>query len=259
MEKPKLETILEIYHDQITPPLEAMRQEMDREKLDQLAESIKKNGLIEPIILRWHNKHLEIVAGHRRFVANGMIGNSKIKCIVREMTDDEMVTQRAHENLVRADIDPVEEALYVAKLVGDDDTKIPTVAKMLGYSEQWIEDRLNILNYPDYFLLPLKAGKVTLGVAKALSQIEDDSYRKMFFDQAVRDGMKQWQADYCLAQWVGGVFKPGVEINPAEFVPESREQIVIRQRCAACGQIAETPNLENVFCHVTCPPTEKPA
>lgn len=259
MEKPQLDTLLEIYHDQITPPEEAMRQDMDRDELELLANSIKANGLLEPIILRWHNDRLEIVAGHRRFVANGMIGNSKIKCIVREMTDDEMMTQRAHENLIRSNIDPVEEAVYIAKLVGEDETKVPAVAKMLGYSESWVSDRLNILTYPDYFIGPLKAGKITLGVAKALAQIEDESYRKMFFDEAVRNGMRQWQADHVLNQYLEGVFKPGVDINPTDVIPETREKVIIRQRCAACGGIAETPNLESVFCHIKCPtePGEK--
>src|SRR3990167_8952993 len=184
MTKPQLDTIIEIYHDKITEPIDPMRTEFDRDKIYELAESIKKVGLIEPIILRWKNDKLEIVAGHRRFKANAIAGFVKIKCIVREMTNDEMMIQRAHENLIREDVDPVDQALYIGKLVGDDEAKIESVAKMMDKSIQWVEDRLRILTYPDYFLPSLNAGKIKLGVAKALSQIGDEVYRKMFFDNA---------------------------------------------------------------------------
>ena len=253
MEKPPLDSIIEIYHDQICEPCEAMRTDMDRDGLDELAASIKSNGLIEPIILRWHDGKLEIVAGHRRFKANGIAGFSKIKAVVREMTDDEMMTQRAHENLIRADVDPVDQAIYVGKLVGNDETKISSVAKMLGYSHQWVEDRLNILNYPEYFLLPLKENKVKLGVAKVLAQIDDDGYRKMFFDNAVRDGMTLWQAEYYLSQWKHGVLTPTEIIsttpsdNPRQSVPK------FRVKCAKCGEMAEEPNVTSVFIHNDCP------
>jgi ParB/RepB/Spo0J family partition protein len=257
MEKPQLNQLLEIYCDQISEPIEAMRTDMDRDSLYELASSIKANGLIEPIILRWHNERLEIVAGHRRFRANLIAGNSKIKCIVKEMTDEQMMIERAHENLVRQDIDPVDQAIYVAKMVGDDTSKVPEIAKMLGYSEQWVYDRLDILHYPEYFLEPLKSGKIKLGVAKFLAQIEDETYRSMFFDNALRDGMTVATAQYCYEQWKAGVFKP------TEIVEQARDGVVIRTpqlfkaRCAKCGTDAIEPNVTSVFVHMTCPDDEK--
>jgi ParB family chromosome partitioning protein len=247
------DTITEILADQIIEPVEAMRSSFDRDKLFELSESIRSQGLINPITVRPVADKFEIVAGNRRFRACGMAGIVRIPCVVRTMTDYEVYSLRAHENLFRDDIDPVDEALYIGKLVGDDEAKISQVAKMLNRSTQWVEDRLGILQYPDYFLQPLKDGQIKLGVAKLLAQIEDETYRNMFFSNALRDGMAIWQAEYYLSQWKAGVFKSGAEILPPGEGDKPQPTGKVRQRCAKCGGMAEDPNLTNVFVHITCP------
>ncbi len=256
MEPQKDQVVTLLMADQIIEPLEAMRTEFDRDKLYELAESIKQYGLINPITVRPNSGKYEIVAGQRRFRACGIASVVKIPCVIREMSDDELLSMRAHENLFRDDIDPIDEAIYVGKLVGDDETKIPTVAKSLNRSVQWVEDRLNILTYPDNFVPPLKAGKIKLGVAKALAQIEDEMYRNLFLDQAVRDGMNVWQADYYLAQWQNNVYQDSSEIQPPSEGERQGVVAKIRQRCEKCGDMAEAPNLQNVFIHVECPETK---
>ena len=260
---------------QIIEPVDPMRSDIDPEKISELADSIKKQGLINPITVRpvhsvsgnsecvfdlenpncnneQHIKY-EVVAGHRRFKACVVAGIFTIPSVVREMTDYEVFAMRAHENLFRDDVDPVDEALYIGKLIGDDDTKIVAVALTLNRSVQWVEDRLAILTYPDYFLPQLKAGKIKLGVAKALAQIGDEVYRKMFFDNAIRDGMTVWQADYFLAQWKGGIYKDSSEIVLPSDGPKNNQPAIIKQQCAKCGQMAVSPNLQNVFIHIECP------
>lgn len=246
--------ITEIFADKIIEPVDAMRSDFDSDKIIELSESIKKQGLINPITVRPAGDKFEIVAGHRRFMACVRIGVYKIPCVIREITDAEVFALRAHENLFREDVNPVDEALYIGKLVGEDESKVVSVADQLNRSVAWVEDRLAILTYPDYFLPSLKAGKIKLGVAKALAQIEDEMYRKMFFENAVRDGMTVWQAEYFLAQFKAGVFKPGVELSPADLNVENREPVIIKQICAKCGKMAIAPNLESVFVHVECPP-----
>lgn len=253
MDEKTKDQIKEIYADKILEPVEAMRTSFDRDKLYELSESIASQGLINPITVRPVGDKFEIVAGNRRFRACKMAGIILIPCVVRTMTDYEVLSLRAHENLFRDDIDPVDEAIYIGKLVGEDETKIVEVAKMVNRSQQWVEDRLGILQYPEYFLPPLKEGRVKIGVAKALAQIQDETYREMFFNNALRDGMAIWQAEYYLAQWKSGLFKAGAEIMPP--VDGDKPQTVgkVRQKCAKCGGIAEDPNLTNVFIHITCP------
>jgi ParB family chromosome partitioning protein len=261
MENKEIGKITEINIQDIIEPEDPMRSSFDEDKIAELAESIKKQGLINPITVRPVGDKFEIVAGHRRFKACIISKIYVIPCVIREMTDSEVFSMRAHENLFRDDVDPVDEALYIGKLIGEDDSKIPEIAGQLNRSVQWVKDRLEILTYPDYFLPNLKAGRIKIGVAKALAQVGDEVYRRMFFDTAIRDGMTVWQADYYLSQWQNGVFKYSSDILPAPVKSGENKPAVIRQQCAKCGQMAESPNLQNVFIHIECPNTEpeKPA
>ena len=113
------------------------------------------------------------------------------------------------------------------------------------------------MSYPDYFLPAIKNGKIKLGVAKALAQITDEYYRQMFFDNAIRDGMTAWTAEYYLSQWENGIFKRGEEIMPPDYTNNPNAQPKVRQQCAKCGEMAEDPNLTSVFIHKECPNATK--
>lgn len=275
MQNNEVVKITEILSHQIIEPVDPMRSEIDQQKINELSDSIKKQGLINPITVRpvhfagdqsdcvfdlensdcknLDHKKFEVVAGHRRFKACVVAGIFKIPAVVRNMTDYEVFSMRAHENLFRDDVDPVDEALYIQKIVGEDESKIAEVADQLNRSVAWVEDRLNILTYPAYFLPQIKFGKIKLGVAKALAQIYDEVYCKMFFDNAIRDGMTVWQADYILSQYQNGVFKESSQLVLPDSNPNSDLIAVVKQQCAKCGKIAIFPNLRNVFIHVECP------
>lgn len=268
--------IIEIYADRIDEPTDPMRSDMDRDKIDDLANSIKQQGLIQPITVRpvaphppgditftecqcedcrsGKNDRYEVVAGHRRFKACAIAGVVKIPCIVKELSDADVLAVRAHENLFRDDINPVDEAIYIGKIIGDDDEKIPDLARQLNRSVAWVHDRLNILTYPDYFLPAVRDKKISLGVASFLSAIQDEVYRKMFFDSAITNGMAVWQAEHYFRQWEAGIFKEGVEILPPEDGADRPPRALIKVNCARCGQVATEPNFHSVFVHLECPP-----
>ena len=248
-----VEDVKDIPIDEITDPENPMRSELDRETIFELAESIKREGLINPITVRPKGDRFEVVAGHRRFVACKLAGLSTISCVVRKLTDEQAVEIMVHENLERLDVDPVDEALLIGRLVGDDETKISETAKRLNRSELWVEDRLNILTYPDYMLPPLRSGRLKLGVAKWLATVEDDVYRHMWVDSAVNQGMTVLQAEVISRQAAAGLFAPSADIMPDTSKTGSHELAKARAICARCGQIAIDPNLRNVFIHVTCP------
>ena len=248
-----MDEIREIYADKIIDPVDPMRSDLDRDTIDELARSIKREGLINPITVRPAGDKFEVVAGHRRFRACMIAGEVKIQCMVKELTDEQVFEIRAHENLFREDVDPVDEAIYISKLIGEDDSKIKEVAERLNRSVQWVEDRLGIMFYPDYLVAAIKEKKISLGVAKWLGRIEDEVYRKMFIDRAIADGMPVWQAQYYFEQWNAGIYKNSADVLPPE--PGSNPSLVrkVQVRCERCGTIAEDPNLQSVFIHRECP------
>lgn len=262
-------------------PANPMRSEVDRDAVFELSESIKKHGLINPITVRpfcrqvtldgsTHNyekvcvrdKHIiayEVVAGHRRFMACKLAGLNELPCVVRELSDDESWSVMAHENLERQDIDPVDEALFLGRIIGEDELKIKEVSESLNRSPQWVASRLEILSYPDYFLLPIKKGEVRLGVARILAKIEDDYWRKHFFESSIRNGMSIPQAEYAFAQWNMGILASPVDVDldgapQATYTPKPASAI-----CSACRREAVEPNMQLVWVHLECPDEKEDA
>lgn len=251
--------IKEIYADQIDDPETPMRTDIDRVGILELAESIAREGLINPITVRPRQGRFEVVAGHRRFMACKAAGIVRIPCVVRDLSDERAAEVMAHENLHREDVDVVDQAINVGRLLSGDDANVDVVARRLNRSVAWVRSRLEILSYPDYFLPPLKRGVLKLGVASWLAQIEDDAWRRQYLDVAVNQGMSELQARYLHDQWKMGVIPPSDSILPPTEELRGGEPPAARATCAACGMLAIDPNLRNVFIHKECPdPSSSP-
>jgi ParB family chromosome partitioning protein len=242
----------EIPLSQINEPANPMRTDLDMDSIKELAASIATLGLLQAIVVRPVADRFEVVAGHRRLKAHQILGRETIKAVVRVMTDDELSEIMAAENLEREDIDPVDQALFIGRLMQLPDATIQGIAKRLNRSAPWVSDRLNILEYPEYLVVAIKLGKIKLGVAKWLGQIEDDAYRKMFVESAVRNGMSNLQAEYAYRQYEVGVMPSLDDIAAAGEALRTDEPVKMRALCARCGNNAFEPNLHMVWTHVDC-------
>lgn len=218
-----METIQEISIDMIDDPQNAMRTEIDRNGLWELADNIKQNGLINPITVRPKGERYEVVAGHRRLSACKIAGKIKIQCVVRDLDDNKTFEVMASENLERQDVDPVDEAIFISQFIEQTGKTVAEVAKSLRRSVAYVESRLSIGMMPDYLQGYLKTSQLKLGVALALAQIDNDNIRRVWTEQAVRDGVSVAQAEY----WLHGyrVNKlPGGELSeepPEGYTPDA--------------------------------------
>lgn len=248
-----LEDIKKIRSDFITDPAVPMRVELDKEKLWELAESIKMQGLINPITVRPVGDKFEVVAGHRRFKACQIVGIVEISCVVRELTDNQVFDIMAAENLERQDVDPVEEALFLYRLSNSGKVSVVDLARRMNRSIPWVESRLSIIDYPEYMQIALSAGTLKLGVAENLAGIIDDVYRRQYVDSAIKNGMSVLQSRYLKTQFDMGILIPSESFMPKDDELGMHEPALVRAPCARCGGIAVEPNLKNVFIHVDCP------
>ena len=234
--KKTMDKIQEIFTDQIDDPIDSMRSELDREKLFDLADNIKQNGLINPITVRPVGDHFQVVAGHRRLNACKIAGLIKIQCVVRELDDNKTFEVMAAENLERADVDPVDEANFLTKYLNKTGKSIPEVAKSVRRSVSYIENRLVVGRMPDYMQNYLKTGQIKLGVALCLFQITNDARRHVWVDMAVRDGISVAQAEYWLHGWKVNQL-PGGEMSdspPGGFTSDVPQ--IIMFECAIDGK-----------------------
>ena len=230
-----------------------MRTSIDDDAIKELAASIKNEGLINPITVRPNKDTYEVVAGHRRFLACRLVGLAAIPCVVRDLDNVQALEVMAHENLHRLDVDPVDEAIFIGRMINDLHYEIKDVAEKLGRSIVWVEDRLGILDYSEHMIKLVKEGKLKLGVAKHLAEIHDDLYQKMYVDQAVQYGMSVLQADYLQRQYEMGILIPVEKFAENVETINSNISVRVHAMCVKCGKLAEDPNLRNVFIHIECP------
>ena len=196
-----MENIKEIFTDKINLPSNNMREHIDRDEIFELAEDIKKNGLISPITVRPVGDAFELVAGQRRYLAHQVAGIIKIRCIVRELTDEQALAVMTSENLSRVDVNPIDEAKHVARLMQSNDNDIKKVCHLVGRGEKWVRDRMAIGEMPDYLQEFLGKKEIKIGVALILNQITDENTRRMWTLQAVRDGVNTQMAEYWLSDF----------------------------------------------------------
>ena len=232
----KNEKIQEIFTDEIDDPVNAMRGEIDRDSLFDLSANIKQNGLINPITVRPIGKRFEVVAGHRRLSACKIAGLIKIQCVVRELDDDKTFEVMAAENLERADVDPVDEAVFLTKYIEKTGKTIQEVAKSIRRSVSYIESRLAIGQMPDYMQNYLKNGSLKLGVALAIIQITDENMRRVWCEMAVRDGVSVAQAEYWVYGWKMNQLPGGVlsELPPTGYEKDTPQPVLFE--CAIDGK-----------------------
>lgn len=223
-----MDNIKSISIDLIDDPEFAMRSELDRNGLFDLADNIKQNGLINPITVRPKNSRYEVVAGHRRLSACKIAGMVKINCVVRELTDEQVFEIMTAENIERADVDPVDEAIHLSREIERTGKSTAELAKQIRRSVAYVESRLAIGAMPDYMQEYLKKGEMKIGVALNIFQITDDARRRLWADLAVRDGISVAQAELWLHQWTVNQLPGGVDSDvPSDGDVSSAPHIVM--------------------------------
>lgn len=226
----------EIFLDEILEPAAAMRSEIPRDAVFELATDIKKNGLINPITVRPHNGKFEVVAGHRRFLAHRYGGMAKIRCIVRELTDDEALSIMTSENLKREDVNPVDEASHVARLLTLHSNDVGKVADIVNRGRDWVESRATIALMPEDIKAELRAERIKIGVAMALAQIDNDTDRAAVLGMAISQGASVVMAQYFLAQWKAGLFGHALTQTLPDADMPAGERVVVMLRDGLDGK-----------------------
>ena len=162
--------------EKIEPNPDQPRRDFSREQLDELADSIRSHGIIQPLIVRKNPRKAggyEIVAGERRWRAAQMAQLHELPVLVREFSDAEMLEVAIIENIQRADLNPVEEALGYRQLKDRFGHTQEKLAEGLSKSRSHIANLLRLLTLPEDVQAWLREGKLTAGHARALVTTED--------------------------------------------------------------------------------------
>ncbi len=171
------------------------RQAADAQELADLTGSVRKHGVLQPIIVRPVRNGFEVVAGERRWRAAEAAGLDTIPAVIRVLTDREALELALVENLQRADLNPVERARAYQRLIEEFHVTQEQVAERVGKSQPAIANALRLLLLPKQIQISLEAGRITEGHARALLSIGDQASMLMVWERVERRGLSVREAE----------------------------------------------------------------
>ena len=163
------ESLTELALTQLKPGGYQPRQSFDQSALAELADSIRQQGVIEPIIVRPMHEYYEIIAGERRWRAAGLAGLDRVPCVIRDYSDAQAAAVTLIENLQRQDLNPIETAEALARLADEFDYTHDNLAAVLGTSRASVSNLLRLLALDARVQQCLREYKLSLGHGKLLA------------------------------------------------------------------------------------------
>jgi len=168
---------------------------MPEESLAELAESIRTNGVIQPVTVRRTPSGYELVVGERRLRASIMAGLETIPAIVRDIDDDAMLPLALVENIQREDLDPIERAEAYKILIDDFGLRQEDLASRMGLDRATIANTMRLLKLPKEVQRHISEGRITAGHAKALLALRTPEQQKIACRRIIKEGLSVREAE----------------------------------------------------------------
>ena len=165
------------------------RKIFDEESLQELSDSIKEHGVIQPVIVKKAIKGYEIIAGERRVKASLLAGKTEIPAIIRDFNDQEMMEIALLENLQRENLTPIEEATAYKKLQETLSLTQEELAKHLGKSRSHLTNMLGLLSLPDSVKEEINKKRVSMAHARLLSKLDNKTQQEELLGKIVNEGI----------------------------------------------------------------------
>ena len=193
--EPDEDSVVNINLNNIEPSKDQPRKQFDKEKLEALADSIRDNGVIQPIIVVKNGDRYKIVAGERRWRAAKSAGLTTIPAVIRNYSDSEVAQIALIENLQREDLNPIEEAVGYKTLIDKFKMTQEDVSSKIGKSRSAIANSIRLLSLDEPIQSKLITGEITSGHARALLSIEDKETRLILLDSILEKGLNVRQTE----------------------------------------------------------------
>ena len=186
--------------------------------LCELADSIRQHGILQPLSVRRTGNGYELIAGERRLRAAQMVGLNEIPCIVMNMNDRESGLAAMVENLQRQDLDFVEEARGISRLMSDWSMSQEQAARMLGKSQSAIANKLRLLRHGTEVLNALRENGLTERHGRALLKLEREDEKLAAIDEIVRQNMSVARTEKYIQELLEGRRKGPQRVNVGAFL-----------------------------------------
>lgn len=181
--------------DRIRPNKGQPRRTFDDAELAELADSIRQNGVLQPLLVRDRGDYYEIVAGERRYQAARAAGLDEVPVVIRDVSDDDVFKLALIENLQRSDLSPLEEANGYRQLIREKGLTQEELARILSKSRSTITNTLRLLDLPDEVQELVETGRLTAGHARAILAVPDEEGRIALAKRVVSEHLSVRQTE----------------------------------------------------------------
>ena len=220
--EPSAAELLELPVDAIHANPKQPRRRFDGEAASGLTESVRRQGVIQPLLVRPRPAGgYELIAGERRWRAARDAGHATVPAVVRDADDRDTLVLGLIENVAREQLTPVEEARAYAVLLDEFGLVLGEVAERVGRSKPSVSNRIRLLDLPDDVLGMLERGQLTEGHARAVLAVPDHEGRRRLAREIVQKGLSVRAAEQ-RARWAGAKQRPRVRARPVDPVLASR-------------------------------------
>ena len=208
--------IVEVPIEDIYPNAGQPRTYFDEKALNDLAESIRSLGIIQPITLRKDGEKFEIISGERRYRASKIAGLAAIPAYIRLVNDQELLEMALVENIQREDLDPIEVALTYQRLLDEVGMTQENLSQRVGKERSTITNSVRLLKLSPSIQNGIRSGEISAGHGRAIMGLDTDEKRQILFDRIIQDHLNVRQAEQ-----LAGLMK-----NPQEKEKAVRQIIV---------------------------------
>ena len=207
------ERVQRVALDRVHPCPFQPRKDFSPETLRELADSIKEHGIVQPLIVRERQGHLELIAGERRWRAAQLLGLKEVPVILREADDRAVLELALIENLQRENLNAIEEAQGYAQLIEQFQLKQEEVATKVGKSRAVVANALRLLKLPPSIQTSIREGRLSVGHAKVILGLAGETQQRLAFERILKEGLNVRQTEGLVARLqareAGAVTKPG--------------------------------------------------
>lgn len=175
--------------ENIHPNPNQPRKNFRPDELEELAQSIKENGVLQPLLVRKHGEGYEIIAGERRYQASKIAGITEVPVIIKDVDDQKVLELALIENLQRSDLNPIEEARGYRELIKKSGMTQEALSKAVSKSRSSITNALRLLDLPEEVQQMLFDGKLTAGHARAILAVPYEEQRIKLAEKVVDEGL----------------------------------------------------------------------
>lgn len=216
-------SISEINLDQIEVNPFQPRTDFDQEALQELSESIKVQGIIQPITVRkLNNNSFQLISGERRFQASKLAGLEKVPAYVRTADDQQMLEMALIENIQRQDLNAMEVALSYQRLLTECDLKQEQLGDRVGKKRSTVNNYLRLLKLPPDIQAAVRDGAISMGHARALINVEDTSFQLDLLKKILKEDLSVRKVEALVKQ----ASFPDEDDKPAEKQKEENKEIL---------------------------------